>query len=54
VEGQSGPHIDEAVKELEEVIEDQDNDVQWRTALRLIRAEVVRVISRSRAPAPTL
>ena len=49
VEGQSGSHIDEAMKELENAIKGQDTVL----ARSLFRAEAVKVISRSRAPVPS-
>ena len=49
VEGQSGSHIDEIIKELDDAIEEQDA-VEESTTTRLFREEVVKVISRSRAP----
>ncbi|KAN0135125.1 hypothetical protein V8E53_007016 [Lactarius tabidus] len=51
VEGQSGSHIDEAMKELEDAIGEQDED-EGEADITLFRAEAVKVISRSRAPAP--
>jgi hypothetical protein len=51
VEGQSGSHIDEAMKELEDAIDEQDED-EGEADITLFRAEAVKVISRSRAPAP--
>ena len=49
VEGQSGSHLDEATKELE----DAKGESPW-TEVNLFRAEAVKVISRSRAPASFL
>jgi len=54
VEGQSGSHIDDAMEELDDATKKQDADLEWSTEIGLFRAEVVRVISRSRAPAVTL
>ena len=51
VEGQSGSHIDEAMKELEDAINEEDDFMMRGTDLSLFRAEAVKVISRSRAPA---
>jgi hypothetical protein len=48
LEGQSGPHIDEAAKELENAI--KKGKSPW-TRVSLFRAEAVKVIYRSRAPA---
>ena len=55
VEGQSGSHIDEAMEELEDAINEQDTDPTWFTKAEfpLFRAEAVKVISRSRAPVPS-
>ena len=55
VEGQSGSHIDEAMKELEDAINEQDTDPVWFTKaeLSLFRVEAIKVISRSRAPVPS-
>jgi len=52
VEGQSGSHIDDAMKELDDAIKEQDAVPGW-TEVRLFRAEAVKVISRSRAPGPS-
>ena len=52
VEGQSGSHIDEAMKELEDAIKEQRTVPAWLTEVPLFRAEAVKVISRSRAPVP--
>jgi hypothetical protein len=52
VEGQSGSHIDEAMRELEEAINERDG-FERGTETCLFRAEAVKVISRSRAPAPS-
>ena len=51
VEGQSGSHIDDALKELEDATKDQDTVPVWFAPVRLFRAEAVKVISRSRPPA---
>jgi hypothetical protein len=48
VEGQSGSHIDEVMKEMDDAIKEQDAVESTQT--RLFREEVVKVISRSRAP----
>jgi hypothetical protein len=48
LEGQSGSHIDEAMKELEDAIKKGESA---RADVNLFRAEAVKVISRSRAPA---
>ncbi len=74
VEGQSGSHIDDTMKELDDAIKEQDavperltnlrlyrEDAirelgvvpEWLTEVRLFRAKAVKVISRSRAPAPS-
>jgi hypothetical protein len=52
VEGQSGSYIDEAMKELEDAINEQD-EFEPGAEICLFRAEAVKVISRSRAPAPS-
>ena len=52
VEGQSGSHIDEALRELEDAIKKQDDGPAWSTEIRLFRAKVVNVI-RSRASVPS-
>jgi hypothetical protein len=59
LEGQSGSHIDEATMELEDAIkkdkheaESGDKSPAW-TQFYLFRAEAVKVLSRSRAPAPS-
>ena len=52
MEGQSGSHIDEAMKELEDTI-NEENEFERGTDISLFRAEAVKVISRSRAPAPS-
>jgi len=49
--GQSGSHIDDAMKELEGV-HDILREPGW-TEIRLFKAEAARVISRSRVPVPT-
>ena len=53
VEGQSGSHIDEAMRELEDAVNKQDgypkNDLAWSTDIRLFRAKAVNIISRWRA-----
>ena len=54
LEGQSGSHIDEALKELEDAIEEPDDDSPWLTEVLQFRAKAVKVISRSRTPAPSL
>jgi len=56
MEGQSGSHIDDAMKELEDATKKQDLDPEWFTdgEGHLFRAEAVKVLSRSRAPAPSL
>ena len=51
VEGQSGSHIDEAMEELEDTIH-EENELMRGTDISLFRAEAVKVISRSRSPAP--
>jgi hypothetical protein len=48
LEGQSGSHIDEATKELEDAI--KKGESAW-AEVNLFRAEAVKVISRSQAPA---
>ena len=53
VEGQPGLHVDEAMKELENAIKEQDAEPEWSTEIRLFRAKAVKVISRSRAPTPS-
>ncbi|KAF8260913.1 hypothetical protein EI94DRAFT_1811086 [Lactarius quietus] len=58
LEGQSGSHIDEAMKELEDGIEGKGGVLdgvphQWLMESRLFAAEAVKIISRSRAPEPT-
>ena len=63
VEGQSGSHIDEAIdeaiRELEDPIrkqeDDQEDDYQasWLAEIRLFRAKVVNLISRSRVYVPS-
>ena len=61
VEGQSGSYIDEAMSELEDATkkqdddldQDLDNDLAWSTEIRLFRAKVINVISRSRASVPS-
>ena len=52
LEGQSGSHIDEAMKELEDAIDEEDED-DLGTDISIFRAEAVKIISRSRAPVPT-
>ncbi|KAF8259238.1 hypothetical protein EI94DRAFT_1813624 [Lactarius quietus] len=55
VEGQSGSHIDEVMKELKDAIEGKDDVAEQRMMKRCLFAEeVVKVISRSRAPVPSL
>jgi hypothetical protein len=54
VEGKSGSHIDEAMKEMEDAIKEQDTVPHSEIENRLFRAKAVDVISRSRAPAPLL
>jgi hypothetical protein len=49
VEGQAGSHIDEVMKELDDAIKEKEA-VEESTETRLFREEVVKVISRSRAP----
>ena len=51
LEGQSGSHIDEVMKELDDGIKEKDVDPKL-TETCLSREEVVKVISRSRAPVP--
>ena len=51
IEGQSGSHIDDAMKELEDAIEEHVDVPEWFREVCLFREKVVRVISRSRAPA---
>jgi hypothetical protein len=51
VKGQSGSHIDDALKELEDAI-NEPNALEW-AELSLFRVEAIKVISRSRAPAPS-
>ena len=53
VEGQYGPPIDEAMRELENAIKKQDDDPPWLPEIRLFRAKVFNVISRSRASVPS-
>ena len=53
VEGRSGSHIDEAMKELDDAIKEQDGDPMWPTEIRLFRARAVEVISNSRALVPS-
>ena len=48
LEGQSGSHLDEATMELEDAIKKDESP--W-TDVNLFRAEAIKVISRSRAPA---
>ncbi|KAN0135182.1 hypothetical protein V8E53_007073 [Lactarius tabidus] len=50
VEG-PGSHIDEAIKELEDAINEQPILPGWATNIGLFRAEAVKVISRLQAPA---
>ncbi|KAN0135153.1 hypothetical protein V8E53_007044 [Lactarius tabidus] len=50
VDGQPGSHIDEAMKELEDAINDQPTLQGWATSTGLFRAEAFKVISRLRAP----
>ena len=51
VEGQSGSHIDDAMKELEDAIEEQqDVAPEWVREVCLFREKVVAIISRLRAP----
>jgi hypothetical protein len=52
VEGQSGSHIDNAMKELKDAVNHEPNALEW-TEVPLFRAEAIKVISRSRAPAPS-
>jgi hypothetical protein len=47
VEGQSGSHIDEAMRELEDAIRKQDDNPGCSTEIRLFKAKVVTVLSRS-------
>ena len=53
VEGQSGSHIDEAMEELEDAIKEEDED-DLGTDISVFRAEAVKIISRVRAPVPTV
>ena len=53
VEGQSGSHIDEVMRELEDATKKQDDGPARSTEIRLFRAKVVDVISRSRATVPS-
>ncbi|KAH8984554.1 hypothetical protein EDB86DRAFT_142192 [Lactarius hatsudake] len=53
VEGQFGSHIDDAMKELDDAIKEQGAVPKWFTAIPLFRAEAVKIISRSRTPAPS-
>jgi hypothetical protein len=53
LEGQSGLHIDEAFRELEDAIKKQDDDPSSSREIRLFRAKVVTVLSRSRATVPS-
>jgi hypothetical protein len=53
VEGQSGSHIDDALKELEDAIKEQVDVPAWLTECRLFRAKAVKVLSSSRAPRPS-
>ncbi|KAI9459260.1 hypothetical protein BJY52DRAFT_1267328 [Lactarius psammicola] len=46
VEGQSCPHIDDAMKELDDAIKGQNADPEWFTEGRLFRAKANKVISR--------
>ena len=54
LEGQSGSHIDEAIKELEDATEEPDDDMPWLPQVLQFRAKAVNVISRSRAHVPSL
>jgi hypothetical protein len=51
VEGQSGSHIDETTKELEDAIKKNETP-EW-TDVNLFRAKLVKVITRSRASMPS-
>ncbi len=56
VDGQSGSHIDDAMKELDDAIKAQDalpGPERWWAEIRRFRGEAVKVLSRSRAPAPS-
>ncbi|KAH8984563.1 hypothetical protein EDB86DRAFT_2962613 [Lactarius hatsudake] len=53
VEGQSGSHIDDAMKELDDAIKEKDDVPEWAIEIRLFRTKAVEVISRSRAPTPS-
>ncbi|KAI9439335.1 hypothetical protein H4582DRAFT_2076034 [Lactarius indigo] len=55
VEGQSGSHIDDAIKELDSAIEEQDvvQAPERSTEVHLFRAEAVKVISRLRLHVPS-
>jgi len=53
VEGQSGSHIDDAMKELDDAIKEHGAVPEWSIEFRLFRAGAVRVLSRSRAPSPS-
>ncbi|KAH9052778.1 hypothetical protein EDB87DRAFT_344207 [Lactarius vividus] len=54
VEGQFGSHIDDAMKELDDAIKEPGAVPEWFAEIPLFRAEAVKVISRSRAPVPSL
>ena len=55
MDGQSGSHVDDAMKELEDAINDQSAipGSEW-SEVRLFRAEAVKVLSRLQAPKPFL
>ncbi|KAH9036521.1 hypothetical protein EDB85DRAFT_1940465 [Lactarius pseudohatsudake] len=55
VEGQSGSHIDDAMKKMEDATRTQEGvpGPRWWLKIHAFRAEAMKVISRSRAPAPS-
>ncbi|KAH9052781.1 hypothetical protein EDB87DRAFT_1691472 [Lactarius vividus] len=55
VEGQSGAHIDDAMKKMEDATRTQETvpGPRWWLKIHAFRAEAMKVISRLRAPAPS-
>ncbi|KAH9036524.1 hypothetical protein EDB85DRAFT_1940506 [Lactarius pseudohatsudake] len=55
VEGQSGAHIDESMKKMEDATRTQEGvpGPRWWLKIHAFRAEAMKVISRSRVPAPS-
>ncbi|KAH9052770.1 hypothetical protein EDB87DRAFT_343140 [Lactarius vividus] len=53
MEGQSGSHLDDAMKELDDAMKEQDAVPELFTEVHLFRIEAVKVISRLRLYAPS-